>query len=309
MKNAYLAGYVDGDGCVYCRIYIQKPKNIRVYESSLQISSVDEDICPFFKKEFAGAVQKRTEKRINRRPSWLWYVKGEDCLRVLLGIEDFLVLKKKSASLCIALIQNINKSFSCRGKKISAECHSIRQEFVYQIKKEIHMSDRVDEDKFNSLKELKCSYTPSTADLAYFAGLIDAEGCFRIQHWVPNRKGRTETWVISLEIGNTKFPIFPWLIERFGGTVTYRKPTNNRANPMIIWSLRSDSLYQILPKIYPYLRVKKERCEKIGQFHQTNVPMGGDRQSASFRSKMCDLLVTRKKLFDEFQILNAKGNH
>lgn len=309
MKNAYLAGYTDGDGSIYCRVYIQKPKLIKVYESSLQICSVNEDICYFFKKEFTGSIHKRHEKRENRRDSWLWYIKGEKCLQVLEEIYPFLILKKKSSHLCSQLIKEVINTYCCRNKKVSQESHEKRTQFIKQIKEEIHMNDRVNEENFNSLKEMKKFIEPSRADLAYIAGLIDAEGCFRIKKWQPKREGRNESFVISLEIGNTKFPIFPWLIERFGGSVIYRKPTTQRNNPMIIWSLSSDALYQFAKNIFPFLRVKKERCEKLIHFHQTNIPNGGDRNSSEFRNHICDLLVTRKKLFDEFQVLNKKGKH
>lgn len=309
MKRAYLAGYIDGDGSIYCRVYIQKPKLIKVYESSLQICSVDQAICYFFKNEFSGAVHKRPEKRADRRDSWLWYIKGSQCLQVLNDIGEFLILKKKSSYFCMQLTQEVINTSCYRNKKVPEESHQKRKDFINQIKEEIHMNDRVNEENFGSLKELKKSIEPSRADLAYIAGLIDAEGCFRIKGWQPKRKGRNESFVISLEIGNTKFPIFPWLIERFGGSVIYRKPTSQRHNPMIIWSLSSDALYQFSKNVYPFLRVKKERCEKLIQFHQTNVPNGGDRNSSEFQRHICDLLVTRRQLFDEFQVLNKKGKH
>lgn len=309
MKNAYLAGYTDGDGSICCRVYLQKPKLIKVYESSLQICSVDEDICHFFKIEFAGSVHKRPEKRENRRDSWLWYIKGKGCLKVLEEISPFLILKKKSSYICCQLIHEVISTSCHRNKKVSEKSHEKRIQFIHEIKDEIHMNDRVNEENFNSLKELNKSIEPSRADLAYIAGLIDAEGCFRIKNWQPKREGRNESFVISLEIGNTKFPIFPWLIERFGGSVIYRKPTTHRNNPMIIWSLSSDTLYQFAKNVFPFLRVKKERCEKLIQFHQTNIPNGGDRSSIEFRNHICDLLVTRRRLFDEFQVLNKKGKH
>lgn len=309
MKYAYLAGYTDGDGSICCRIYTQKPKLIKVYESSLQICSVDEDICAYFKEEFTGSVHKRPEKRANRRPTWLWYAKGMRCFHLLKKIESYLILKRNSSVLCCSLIDEVFHGFSCRNHKIPEESHRNRESIIKKLKEEIHMNDRVNEENFNSLKELNQSIEPSRADFAYIAGLIDAEGCFRIKHWQPKRQGRNETWVISLEIGNTKFLIFPWLLQRFGGSVTYRKPTTQRHNAMIIWSLSSDALYRFAKDVYPFLRVKKERCEKLIQFHQTSVPNGGNRKSKEFRNYICDLLITRRALFDEFQVLNKKGNH
>lgn len=309
MKNAYLAGYTDGDGSICCRVYIQKPKLIKVYESSLQICSVDKDICKYFHNEFSGAVHKRPEKRDNRRTTWLWYAKGKTCLKILKDIEPFLILKKKSSTLCCSLVEEISNTICYKNQKVTEISHQKRESIIKKLKEEIHMNDRVNEENFTSLKNLERTLEPSRADLAYIAGVIDSEGCFRIKHWQPKREGRSENWVISLEIGNTKFAIFPWLIERFGGSVIYRKPTSNRHNSMIIWSLSSDALYQFAKNVFPFLRIKKERCEKLIHFHQTNIPNGGDRNSEEFRKHVCDLLITRRKLFDEFQILNKKGKH
>lgn len=308
MKYAYLAGYTDGDGSIFCRTYIQKPST-KVYESSLQICSVDQNICNYFFHEFKGAVHKRPEKRNNRRDSWLWYVKGKQCQSILEEMINFLILKKRISILCCSLIENVSCKRSYKRNPVSESTHQLRQNIIHQIKEEIHMNDRIDENLFQSLKDIKKIKIPSNADFAYLAGLIDAEGCFRIQHWQPKRQGRSEHWVITLEIGNSKFSIFPWLLERFGGSIIYRKPTKSRHNAMIIWSLRSDALFQILPNIYPFLRVKKERCEKLVQFHQISIPLGGDRKSQTFKNHVMDVLHTRKILFDEFQILNAKGKH
>ena len=309
MKFAYLAGYVDGDGSIFAKRYTQK-KGTKVFSCHLEISSTFQPICEYFFHEFGGGFSKKPEQRKNRKPSWVWRTSSSQRLsHIFKEIEPYLILKKKSAQLSLSLIETIINSTPHVGNPVTKETLNYRDELIKRIKEEIHMNDRVNEQLFESLKELKKCKTPSQADLAYLSGLIDAEGCFRIQHWKPKRKGRNETWVITLEIGNAKFPIFPWLIERFGGSIVFRKPSKPTQSPMIIWSLRSDSLFQVLPLIFPYLRVKKERCEKIGEFHQTGLMVGGDRHSSVFKDRIIDVLTTRRKLFEEFQILNRKGNH
>lgn len=309
MKHAYLAGYTDGDGCIFARTYIQKPKNITVYEGSLQISSTCEEVLHYFSEEFKGTVRKRPEKRSNRKDSWVWAIKGTFCFKILEKIEPFLLLKKKSSYFCRSLIKNISTSRTFVGKSVSLPDHENRNYFINQIKKEIHMDHFVSEENFQSLKGLEKSIEPTRAELAYIAGLIDAEGCFRIKNWQPKRKGRNRSYVISLEIGNTKFPIFPWLIERFGGSVIYRRPTTSRRNPMIIWSISSNSLYQFCKNVCPFLRVKKERCEKLMEFYQLNFENGGDRFSKEFQSDNAHLHEKREFLFQEFKLLNSRGRH
>lgn len=309
MKFAYFAGYIDGDGSIFIKKSIQKSR-YQIFSCHLEISSTFQPICEHFFSEFGGGCSKKSENRKNRRASWIWRTSSSSKLvDIFSNIDIYLILKKNSAKICLSLIENISDSSTFRGNPIPEQTPHLRNALIQKIKEEIHMNDRVNKELFESLKEIKKCKIPSQSDLAYTAGLIDAEGCFRIQHWKPKRKGRTESWVITLEIGNTKFPIFPWLIERFGGTFIFRSPKKPTHSPMIIWSLKSDSLFQVLPLIFPYLRVKKERCEKLGQFHQTGLMVGGDRHSSNFKHHICDILMTRKQLFEEFQILNKKGNH
>ena len=256
LKFAYTAGYIDGDGCFYVRTFIQKPKNILIFEYSIQVCSVDEDIIRYFSKEFGGTFNKRPEKRNDRKDSFLWSIKTKQSLCVAKHIFKFLISKKRSCELFLSIGNSIKPN--C-GISIPESVISQRQEIFDHIKQEIHMNDKINEENFKSLKNIKESIEPSEEDLAYFSGLIDAEGCFRIAQFQSKRVGRNRSYISVLEIGNTKLPIFPWIIQRFGGNVTYRAPTSRRHNAMVIWSLKSNALHQILDKIYPFLRVKKER--------------------------------------------------
>ena len=159
------------------------------------------------------------------------------------------------------------------------------------------------------MKKVKKTFDPSEENLAYLAGLIDAEGCLRITSHDVNRTGRSRSYVATLEIGNTRLPIFQWLLERFGGTITYRAPTNRNHNPMIIWSLRSRKLYNLLFKIQKYLRVKKERCEKLLELEKTTLKIGGNRKTGQYRCHVEQILSKRESIFQELKLLNAKGKH
>lgn len=304
-KHSYLSGYIDGDGCFYVRTYIQKPKNILVFDYSIQICSVCKDVIKYFYQEFGGTYVTRPEKRSNRKETYLWTIKTKKCLEVCKEIQEFLISKNETCSLVICLGSSIAPN---KGLKVSRDVIEKRLSLINLIKEDIHMNDLIDEEKFNCLKTLNQSIEPTQEDYAYFAGLTDAEGCFRIQHWKDKRKGRGKNYVITFEIGNTKYPIFPWIIRRFGGNIVYRKPTKKQFNPMVIWSLRSKALYPLLEKIYPFLRVKKERCKKLMEFHEIKIP-SGDRNSEEFRNKALEIQSQREFLLEEFHVLNAKGRH
>ena len=95
------------------------------------------------------------------------------------------------------------------------------------------MSDWVTKEKVNSLKKIGQHIEPTEDDYAYIAGIIDSEGCFRIKKWKPKDKPNY-VYAINLEIGNKRFPIFPWLTERFGGNTVFFKQVwhpGTKANP------------------------------------------------------------------------------
>ena len=304
-KFAYLAGYIDGDGCFYVRNYIQKP-DILVFDYSIQVCSVDKYIIQYFSEQYGGVFYKRPEKRENRKESFLWTIKTKQSVKIAEKIFQHLVSKKTTCSLFLSIGKSISPN---SGISVPKCIINERQTIMNQIKDQIHMIDGVTEESFKSLKFIKPSIEPSEADFAYLAGLIDAEGCFRIGQFQSKRTGRSRTYVSILEIGNTKFPIFPWLMHRFGGTVVYRKPTSRNHTPMIIWCLKSKSLHKILTKIYPFLRVKKERCEKLFELHSLTISNGGNRKSDEFKIRIAQIQKKRVEIVEDLHKLNAKGVH
>lgn len=305
-KFAYLAGYIDGDGCFYVRTYIQKPKNILVFDYSIQVCSVEEDTIQYFSEEFGGVYSKRPEKRKDRKDSYIWTIKTKQSLIVANEIHNFLINKNKTCNLFLTLGNSIIPN--C-GISISKDIQYERTQIINQIKKEIHMHDKVTHEIYKSLKNIQKTIEPSNSDLAYLAGLIDAEGCFRIFNFQSKRPGRSRSYVPVLEIGNTKHCIFSWLLIRFGGSIIYREPNSRNHNPMIIWSHRSKALYPVLTKILPYLRVKKERCEKLIQLQETSIPNGGNRKSEEFKIRQSQIQAIRQQIYEDIHVLNAKGKH
>jgi len=304
-KFAYLSGYIDGDGCFYVRTYTQKPNNILVYEYSIQICSVDRNIIEYFSQEFGGSFSKRPEKRSDRKDSFLWTIKTKQALLIANEIQHFIISKKTSCLLFISLALSIIPN---KGISISSIELSTRDNLIKKIKEDIHMSDLITEEKFNEVKRLHKCIDPSEADFAYFAGLTDAEGCFRIQHWTDKRENRGKNYVVAFEIGNTKYSIFPWIVSRFGGSVRFRKATK-KGKAMIIWELRSQSLVPLLEKLHPFLRVKKERCNKLIEFYKTKLPSSLGRNTPEFKRRFIDVQERRELLLEEFRMLNAKGKH
>lgn len=302
MKNkyAYLAGYIDGDGCLYIGTYIQKPKNIIVYDCSIQISSVCLQVIQYFKAEHSGSYRKMPFRQ-RHRDAYCWTIKGQQARKIAEACFQFMTDKQISASYFIKVLYSIKFN---KFRQVNYFLHIYRQYFINKIKQEKHMNNWVTEEKVRNIGT-RNTVKPSEENFAYLAGLIDAEGCFRIGKF--KRRGKPNyDYSIRLEIGNTRFPIFPWLFARFGGAISLTK-ASTRKKACATWTLTAFALSQLIPKILPYLRVKKEAAIKLMEFYDTTLPNGGDRHSDEFKKAYQCTIEKREEIISEIHKLNLKG--
>lgn len=297
---AYIAGYLDGDGCFYVGTYIQKPKNIVVFEYNIQCVSIEKETVEYF-AEFGGNIQKKPFKEKHKQ-AYCWTIKTGKAATMAKNIFKFLVDKQNQCKIFIQLADSISANFY---KVIGNEKIQQRHYFIKNIRED-KMSDLVTKENIEKIKNNKPSIIPTYENFAYLAGLIEAEGCFRIKSWKPKNRPN-KVYTISLEIGNTRYPIFPWLIDRFGGNISFSHPIRNK-RAVAIWSLQSASLFKLLPEIIKYLRTRKKIiCEKLIEFSETILPNGGDRHSDEFNQHMSNVIAKRESIINEIHILNKKG--
>lgn len=308
MKNfdnllPYIAGYIDGDGCFYIGTYIQKPKNITIYEQSIQIVSVKEPVLHYFKNAFGGQIRMKPIRERHRN-AYCWTIKGKCAVTVCSKIEKYLVEKTEQCKLFI----QFSKTIQCNEfKTVNKNIIYQRDNLINQIREEKHMNNYVTKEEIEKLKDQQFTITPTELDYPYLAGLIDSEGCFRIKKWKPKNKPNN-VYNITVDIGNTKLPIMPWLIKRFGGSVHFIEAKGVR-KASATWTLSAAKLYEILPKIRPYLRSKQEVCDKLIEFQQTILPNGGDRHSELFRALFEKRIEIRERIIKEVHQFNRTGSH
>jgi len=300
---SYCAGYLDGDGCFYLGKTIQKPKNIVVYEYSIQILSVKREVLDQFCSKFGGFVKEK-EKRPHHKTPYQWMLKGKRSAELTVLITDILVDKKIASTLFIEFSETISKNY---WKEVQLEVIQRREEIIKKLREDRHMNNFVTKESVEAVNSRKKIIDPVPRDYAYLAGLIDSEGCFRIKHWKPKNKPN-QVYTITLEIGNTKLPIMPFLVERFGGSITFI-PARSNKKASATWTLSAKALYKILPKVYPFLTNKKDVCQKLLEFQNTILPNGGDRNSELFRALFERNREVRDRIIDEIHLLNAKGSH
>lgn len=104
---AYIAGIVDGEGCI--RIKKSNPNpGIRVtpgYHAAIQIRMVDESAISFIQQVLGGSYYKESAPAPNRRPLFLYAAQNLIAERVLRKILPFLKVKRKQAELVLSLVE------------------------------------------------------------------------------------------------------------------------------------------------------------------------------------------------------------
>jgi len=305
MKNnilLYTAGYLDGDGCFYLGKTIQKPKMIMVYEFSIQCVSVKREVLELFKEQFGGYICEKPSKKHHKR-AFCWTIKQSASKCLAEAIQPFLVDKTIAAKIYCEFCRLIGSNDF---EKVPSDIIEKRNNLINEIRKDRHMNNFVTKESIEEVNKNKCIKTPQDADYVYLAGLIDSEGCFRIKKWQPKNKPN-DVYAIALEIGNTKLPILPWLTERFGGHVQYISPRKNK-RASATWSIAAKTLFDILPKIRPFLIGKQPVCDKLIEFQETILPNGGDRHSELFKALFKRRCEVRERIIGEIHELNHKGS-
>ena len=97
----------------------------------------------------------------------------------------------------------------------------------------------------------------SKVDAAYSAGIIDGEGCIRLQ---------PKTFGLDISVGNTELDLLIWLRDRWGGKIysNSRHTTNRYLNskPFFHWRVNGPDGFVFLESILPYMVIKNKRAEK-----------------------------------------------
>jgi len=119
----------------------------------------------------------------------------------------------------------------------------------------------------------------SVADIAYFAGILDGEGCISLHHYNGTKGRYRKTVVVS---NNCKELIY-WIGSTFGGNV---RLIHHSTYVVEWWS--NEAIYDVLSLVKDYLIVKKRNAEIMLDYIMTDSKNYDDRalQFAAMRSIM-----------------------
>jgi len=116
-------------------------------------------------------------------------------------------------------------------------------------------------------------------EIAYIAGLIDGEGCIRMQKQY-DRKDWSPKYTPSINFTNTNRESVELISEFFGGTKIFEHYSGDdgfNGNKVCYRTQISGKnlVMNILKKLIPYLRIKKREAELIVEYVENFIPARG----------------------------------
>jgi hypothetical protein len=143
---AYLAGFVDGEGCFHACKLKNKPgdgyKNGH-YRCVLKVSNTDENIFYWLQETFRGtcsAAFKETRDHLFKRPCFEWVVTGHRLLDLCEQLLPYLIVKKRHCELIIKFRKTFPQTLGRGNRELSSEEIKVREECITEIS---HLNRRV----------------------------------------------------------------------------------------------------------------------------------------------------------------------
>jgi hypothetical protein len=132
---AYLAGFVDGEGCFFIGLFGTKPnkygKIYANYHTLLKISNTDLDIMKWIQITFGATFEERkkeTRKSKIERPTYNIYITGDLLTNLTQSILPFLKIKKKHAENMLRMRSTYKSNYGRGSAKVTDEEKLIRQD-------------------------------------------------------------------------------------------------------------------------------------------------------------------------------------
>lgn len=285
----YFAGYTDGDGCFSITPYFKK------FNASFVITSTNFEIINYLISTYGGYMRTNQNKnRKNHKPCFYFIKERKKAIEFINQLVPFLLEKQTQAFLYLSFFKTL--------------CRKSRLKIINDLKEEKKNTNLVTLSDFYALKKLKKTIKPTRDNFIYLAGFIDAECHLGIQHYKPKNRPNI-VYKVVIQCNNTKFPIFYWLKERFGGSCHFidRKSKDSSKSNQILWKLTGKSVSYLLKNIVSFLRYKRPVAEKIIEFYETTMQNGGDRHSEAFKEAYKKISNIRESIVSQVHNLNRKG--
>lgn len=116
LEKAYLAGIIDGEGSIgVC----QQKRGTRSAYVRLLVTGTDKNLLEWLMKNFDGNFYWKPKENENWKPEFIWRVSGKKAIIIIKEVLPFLVIKKKQASVALAIerIRGNSKTISLGYRK------------------------------------------------------------------------------------------------------------------------------------------------------------------------------------------------
>ena len=104
-ERAYVAGILDGEGCLGVGWRLKK-----YVTPTVQVSNTKVELLHWLSERFGGAVYEHAPREGNRQACYLWTLAGTKALRVIEAALPYLVIKREQARLLLSM-RRIGKGY------------------------------------------------------------------------------------------------------------------------------------------------------------------------------------------------------
>ena len=126
---AYIAGFFDGEGCIYINRWWDKRRGCYEYALNIEVSNTNPAPLKILKEIFGGKVKEksRNSTKTNWRKAWKWVCKSRMSETFLEKMLPYLIIKQDEARLALEYRK------TCEGKcfRKLTNCERDRRDFYY----------------------------------------------------------------------------------------------------------------------------------------------------------------------------------
>ncbi len=260
---AYIAGLFDGDGSVCISKGVsgsQGNKHRRSYGVNTRIGSTNLDVIKYCISKLGGwLIQPRRVQGATHQQMYYWGLSSRKAATMLRAILPFLKIKRNQAQLAIEFQEAIKSSVFP-----SKEFASKYKERVWH---QMMSLNRCEPNNLSfglqtGMREVKAT------DLAYIAGLFDAEGSITVGRYLYKAKGNPYVcYSLAAVVSNSNLNLLKFCISLLGGTIVV--PHRGEKWPykqVYYWKLPSRKAANMLRAILLHLKIKKRQAELAIEF-------------------------------------------
>jgi hypothetical protein len=129
-KLCYLAGIIDGDGCISIGKNIMQGRPHPIYNLVLLITSTNKDLIDFLYGNYGGIITGQPS-RGNSKPYFILQLLSNNAIRILLAVKDKLIVRKQQAELALKFPMRTRESMG----RFSQEERNERENIYLQLRK------------------------------------------------------------------------------------------------------------------------------------------------------------------------------